>query len=88
MISLQSRDARTVALIDVLLYDVNTFMDFVQANKQGLATVMFWDMCEAFRSLCDDGKVLEPSKAPPRDCAWEGGWRGKGSGLSKVALAA
>jgi hypothetical protein len=57
-ISVESRRGNEIVLIDILLYDVSTFMDFVQANKQGLATVMFWDMCEVFRSLCADGKVL------------------------------
>lgn len=46
-----------MTLIDVLKYDANTFMDCIQGNKQGLATAMFWDMCETFTSLNDDRRV-------------------------------
>jgi hypothetical protein len=62
-ISVECHHDNEIVLIDILMYDVSTFMDFVQANKQGLATVMFWDMCEVFRSLCADGKVLPSTHA-------------------------
>lgn len=51
------RSADNVTLIDVLEYDANALMDFVQGDKQGLATVMFWLTCTSFRSLAEDSQA-------------------------------